>query len=456
MDMYHKNNNEEWLKLLKNSVKDYRETLPDGGWQRLERELYAPKLPRRTVLYRVLGGVSAVAAVVLLFFAVRPFLKNEESVPALKIAVVEEKTPAAEQTLLSEQIPAGNDFQSGSTLVKQSVGRSSKKMGQIGSQTGQSEKPEGVSLLYNDAAQCVTSTLSDESKQDAATVSQVENIQNKGNKNASDKDISGKDASKKEIPGKEITWEEYLSREEKQRGESTGGLGKWLAFSVGNNGIGSFNTRSAELSRAVRQDMPLMSDSPANNMNAIQDMTYKHPGNMTLKAGVNTIIPEYNHKQPISFGVTFGKNISEKFTVETGVVYSLLLSDIKNMEKDKNTRQTLHYIGIPMRFNWNFISQPKYAVYTGVGGLIEKCVYGTIGNEKLTIKSVQGAVTFAVGAQYKFNKNVGIYFEPGMCYYLGMEEDGSLGKMSNGTSIKSIHSQNPLGFTLQAGLRFSF
>ncbi len=76
--------------------------------------------------------------------------------------------------------------------------------------------------------------------------------------------------------------------------------------------------------------------------------------------------------------------------------------------------QKLHYIGIPVRANWNFFDKDRFTLYVAAGGMIEKCVYGKLGSEKQTVKPVQLSVAGAVGAQFNATKHVGIYVEPGV------------------------------------------
>lgn len=43
--------------------------------------------------------------------------------------------------------------------------------------------------------------------------------------------------------------------------------------------------------------------------------------------------------------------------------------------------QKLHYLGIPLRANWNFVDKKSFIMYVSAGGAMEKCVYGKIGSK---------------------------------------------------------------------------
>ena len=156
-------------------------------------------------------------------------------------------------------------------------------------------------------------------------------------------------------------------------------------------------------------------------------------------------IVSIDHKLPISAGFSIRKNLPKGFSVETGLVYTFLASDILYEGAVKETSQKLHYLGIPLRANWNFVDKDKFTFYVAAGGTIEKCIYGKMGSENLSVDPVQLSVLAAIGAQYNIGKHFGIYLEPGISYFF---DDGS--------DIRTIRTDNPCNFTLQAGLRLSY
>lgn len=152
-----------------------------------------------------------------------------------------------------------------------------------------------------------------------------------------------------------------------------------------------------------------------------------------------------DHRQPVSVGFSVRKELGKGFSLETGLMYTYLSSDVY-MSGSRNKRaQKLHYIGIPLRANWNFVDTRRFIVYLSAGGAVEKCVYGKLGHEKQTVKPVQWSVLGAVGAQYNLSRRWGLYVEPGVSYYF---DDGSL--------VQTIRKERPCSFTIQAGLRLSY
>ena len=156
-------------------------------------------------------------------------------------------------------------------------------------------------------------------------------------------------------------------------------------------------------------------------------------------------IESIDHKQPLSFGLSVRKNLAKGFSVETGLTYTYLASDVKFDDSSEKLSQKLHYIGIPVRANWNFVDKKSFTMYVSAGGAVEKCVYGKIGSENETVKPLQLSVMGAVGAQYNVSDKVGLYAEPGVSYFF---DDGS--------DVQTIRKENPCNFTLQAGIRLTY
>lgn len=132
-------------------------------------------------------------------------------------------------------------------------------------------------------------------------------------------------------------------------------------------------------------------------------------------------------------GLSVRKGLAKGFSLETGLTYTLLSSDAKLAGEEQQIEQKLHYVGIPLRANWNFLDKKLVTLYVSGGGMVEKCVYGKLGSEKETVKPLQFSVSGAVGAQMNATKRLGIYVEPGVAYYF---DDGS--------DIQTIRKENRL------------
>lgn len=149
------------------------------------------------------------------------------------------------------------------------------------------------------------------------------------------------------------------------------------------------------------------------------------------------------HYQPISFGLSVRKEFAHGLSLESGVLYSLLLSDV-DMPMGANLKQELHFIGVPLRVNWNFFERRRFLLYMGAGGMVEKCVSAKFGSKSVDESRVQWSLLGALGAEYRLGGMVGLYFEPEVSYYL------------TNTQLRTVRTDSPLTVTLRLGVRLSF
>ena len=236
-----------------------------------------------------------------------------------------------------------------------------------------------------------------------------------------------------------------------EKKSSTGNKGWAVGMSVGNTGALATLDNANGGMHSSPNSTPMFSDKLdlPNVSSGILDIPEGQE--LVFEGGVPYLrkntrqVKNIKHKQPLSFGLSVRKALPKNFSVETGVTYTMLSSEITYENSSEKTDQKLHYIGIPVRANWSFVNDKRFTVYVSAGGAIEKCVYGKVGSEKETVKPVQLSVMGAVGAQYNISNRVGIYVEPGVSYFF---DDGS--------PIETIRKENPTNFTLQAGIRLTY
>ena len=218
--------------------------------------------------------------------------------------------------------------------------------------------------------------------------------------------------------------------------------GTWsMGLSVGNSGGASTELGSGIPSYMSRVSMVSVSNGLLSIPN---DQQLVFEDGVPYLRQANQVV-DMEHHQPISFGLSVRKSLAKGFSVETGLTYTLLSSDAKFADSDQKTKQKLHYLGIPLKANWNFLDKKLFTLYVSGGGMIEKCVYGKLGTEKETVKPLQFSVSGAVGAQFNATKRVGIYVEPGVAYFF---DDGS--------DVQTIRKENPFNFNIQAGIRLTY
>lgn len=167
-----------------------------------------------------------------------------------------------------------------------------------------------------------------------------------------------------------------------------------------------------------------------------------------------------HHNLPFRAGITFAYRISKNLSIESGLSYSLLTSDFSE-GSDKNlisTRQSLHYLGIPINVRYNFLSWNRLDFYGSAGVIAEQCISAkqntdyVLDNrieisetENIDEKPLQFSADISAGIQFNFSSLIGIYIEPGAVYHF-----------KNRSELQTIYKDRPFDFNLNIGLRFTF
>ena len=157
---------------------------------------------------------------------------------------------------------------------------------------------------------------------------------------------------------------------------------------------------------------------------------------------------------PLSFGLRAGKQLSEKVSIESGLVYTYLLTDLES--PNYTARLNLHYLGIPLNAKVNVWTNRQWSVYASGGAMLEKGLQSVYvqtqknGNQTIItsastdIDGFQWSVNAAVGVAYNFAGAFDFYFEPGFAYFF--DNDQPL----------SIRSDRQFAPGVEAGVRFAF
>ena len=209
------------------------------------------------------------------------------------------------------------------------------------------------------------------------------------------------------------------------------------------------NSGSNDIQYDIKSPFTTNIASVPNSNNSLTDVLVS---NFKKKTDTNI-----KHRQPIRLGVTAAFDINRRWSVETGVTYTYLTSDIYSGTTENNYQsvQKLHYIGIPLNLDYSIWKYKNINVYVSGGGMAEFCIDGKLttdyilskkvestGEEKIKNNKTQWSVNAAAGVQYSFIPNMGIFIEPGVGYYF---DDGS--------DIQTIYKEHPTNFNLKLGLR---
>lgn len=230
--------------------------------------------------------------------------------------------------------------------------------------------------------------------------------------------------------------DEFLTSNDTPATDKEGNQNRW-SFSVVYSGYAGQNTDN-------RYRIPIGSepDLPSGEPEMI-DVTEKH-----------------RHYMPVVVGISLNRNLSDRWSVESGIRYTFLRSHYmrESILATTETDQQIHYIGIPLKFNCRIFGNTRFSLYGQGGAALDIPVYGTQsvmnreqGWDKPTYDHLrisaplQWSVEAGLGFQYHITPSFSIYAEPSFRYYF-----------NPGTEIKTIRQDKPFEFTIPIGIRLNW
>ena len=150
------------------------------------------------------------------------------------------------------------------------------------------------------------------------------------------------------------------------------------------------------------------------------------------------------HYLPLKLGLSARFPVSERISITTGLDYSWYKSSFTYSLSGEKA-QNAHYLGIPVRLDWTLASGKWLDVYLGGGVEGDWCIGATLAGERIAKDGFSASLLGAGGIQFNPTKHVGLYVEPQLSW-----------TFTPGNPVfETYRTQNPLMFSLAAGLRFT-
>lgn len=412
---------DKWLDEFRHRMEDYSESLPEGLWEDIEKDL---KVPHKVVPIWMQWHWVAAVALLLLVSSLTVWLWNMPMAPNME-----------------------ESFTQIESIVPQSV----------------VEKMDDSFSDDNFTRENEPSLLVETKKRNGDSFALLMDHEN--DEDTNDEDIIEKEDLKKVVEEKEeaveldnnkvmqlsaghssVTYRSLIGGKKKS---STWSLGLLAASSqVHANGM---RYELYDLAFPNENEIHVPGIDVPSNDSVPQGSQGSH--SLMSRTMTRETDSKYNHQAPLTFGMSVRCNMNETWSLESGLMYTLLSSDILAAYTIK---QKLHYVGIPLKISRKIWDNPRWSIYAGAGGAVEKCVsahrtsiYSVKGEiekkrEKLDVNEWQWSLSASLGAQFNLTDRMGIYAEPGIAYYF---DDGS--------SIQTIRKEKPFIFNIQIGLRFT-
>ena len=145
---------------------------------------------------------------------------------------------------------------------------------------------------------------------------------------------------------------------------------------------------------------------------------------------------KYVHDLPVTLGLTVRYGLNSRISLESGLDFTRMHSRLDGLHT------IMLYAGIPLRVNYRLFSAGPVEAYAGLGGKAERCLKATLGGMKVSEPGLQWSGSALLGAQVRLTGNAWLYAQPDLTYYFTK------------STLVSYRSENRIGLTVNAGLRF--
>jgi hypothetical protein len=375
---------EDWTDIIGEELELVEEPLPADDWSVLQQKYAAARKRKKAAAFAWAGGITSVAAVVaLVLLLIRPLTETVVPVDVVKNIVTD--VIAAEKHIVETPIE---------NTPRENI---------------PTENTEVVFDVIRDTTSLKVKLLADSS------------TDNKKNSNEETYTRQAETFFLEDFP------EDELRR--KIRPISIG-----LSGSISDSRI--FNEYNLFDTPMADADQP-----PIDSLGTDESK----PAMMRVMSGYSD---SYRHETPISFGVSARVHLTDRLSINTGLNYtrykSLRKRTFHALYNYQEDWQYVHYLGVPVRFDYLAVNKKHFNLYFGAGLQMDKCVYAKVGDERLYENKLLFGVNGAMGIQVNIVPLVGLYFEPEVSYAL------------NKGSIETFRSEEPFVITIRGGLRFNF
>lgn len=412
---------ERWITDIRNKMTDYQATLPDGLLEKAKQEAsirkkQAAKGKRKALIVPLWSKVAAAAMVIALCCVSAWLFLHEDSA----------QTPLAINRSVEESID-------NATQAVPDAGEAGMEEPARNIYPRQLNSPKAEKILY-------------------AQVLPIEDIKEETIQEDPEKMIST--PQRRYHEGKEtrkistMKHHEYTNESAMPRLRNKGKLAMsgYISGAFGNSGSSVYGSPFVQSFTDSKGGQP-SEDRPTIYANSESELL------MSTQSATRT-----NHHQPIKAGVSLRIPLSNHWSVSTGATYSYLGSDISQETGNARmeTKQKLHYVGIPVNVNYSVLRTNRLNLYASAGVEIEKLVSGKQDTEhyegntftKATSQNVkegrpQISGNVAVGAEFRIVNQLSVYAEPGLAYHF-----------DNGSDVENIYKEKPLNLNVQVGLRW--
>ena len=424
---------EDWTDIIGEELENIEEPLPADDWSVLQQKYAAARKRKKAAAFAWAGGITSVAAAIaLVLMLVRPDSSTvmPDSSPVIP-GLTGDRNDFVAETLppIEEVVPVDSSHVESSIDTAHYVTPSVQKK---------------VSVPVDVVKKSVDDVLIAENNTEEITTENTEETFDVIRDTTSLKDKLLADAS---IANKKDSSNDAYT-------EPTGTFGfddfpddtprrKRRPMSIGISG----STSDSPMMKPMADSEPPMDHEPSPEPE--DSVAAETPQSaMTMMRAKSGYSDSYQHEIPVSVGLSARFFLTDRLSINTGLNYtrykSLRTRWFASTHDQQKDWQYAHYLGIPVRLDWMIVNKKHFNFYLGAGVQADKCIYATVGGERLHEKEVLFGLNGAMGLQFNIVPMVGLYFEPDISYSI------------NEGSIQTYRIREPFMISVRGGIRFNF
>ena len=403
---------EDWTDIIGEELESIEESLPADDWSVLQQKYAAARRRKKAAAFAWAGGITSVAAAIAL---VLMLISPDSTV--VENDLVAETLPPIEEVVPDVAPSVQKKMSSPVDVVRKTA--EDVLVAENHTEEIKTENTEEVFDVIRD-----TTSLKDKLLADAST----------GNKTDSSKESHIE-------PTGTFGFDDFTEETPRRRRRPV---------SIGISGSTS-DSPIFKIDSDYMSDPPMMDEDllpPENLLPPDDSIEVETPqpamAIMRVKSGYSD---SYQHEIPVSVGLSARFFLTDRLSINTGLNYTRYKSlrtrwSAATYDSHKDW-QYVHYLGVPVRLDYMAVNRKHFNLYFGAGMQMDKCVYATVGEERLHEKQILLGLNGSMGLQVNIVPKVGLYFEPEVAYAL------------NKGSIETFRSDEPFVITVRGGLRFN-
>ena len=387
---------EDWTDIIGEELESFEAPLPADDWSVLQQKYAAARRRKKAAAFAWAGGITSVAAAVaLVLLLVRPDLSSgiPGSTGDLNDLVAETLPPIEEVVPVdSSHVESQKKDSVPVDVVKKSV--DDVLIAENNAEEITSEKTEEVFDVIRD-----TTSLKDKLLADASTTQK-------------------NDPKEEEYtqPSGSFGFDDFPDDEPRR---------KKRPLSIGISGSTS-DSPIMKIYGDMAPEWPMDQGQPPYTDDVTTPKDTLETGEpqpaMAMMRAKTGYSDSYQHEIPVSVGLSARIFLTDRLSVNTGLNYtrykSLRTRRFAATYDSQKDWQYAHYIGVPVRLDYNAVNRKHFNLYFGAGLQMDKCIYATVGEERLHEKQILLGLNGAMGLQVNIVPMVGLYFEPEVSYAL--------------------------------------